>query len=262
MSVVFDRAATFYDRTRGLPPEAERGLAEAVETSTELRPGSRVLEVGVGTGRIALPLSRNGYRYTGIDLSVEMMRVLRAKPSRQPIDLVRADASRLPFGVFTLDAVVAVHIFHLIDDWSAAMDELRRVLRPGGLLLHGSNRHAEGDGPWELRRKINEFADPAGEQRSDRLVPWNEIEPQLIARFGEPRQVDTASWTRTTTPRAVIDQLRERIWSHTWQLEDEQVQRAARLAGEWAIERWGSLDMTLTQAQYFRWQIYEANDER
>jgi ubiquinone/menaquinone biosynthesis C-methylase UbiE len=262
MSVVFDRAASFYDRTRGLPLEAERGLADAIRESTELRPGSRVLEVGVGTGRIALPLARNGYRYTGIDLSVEMMRTLRAKPGRQGIDLVRADAARLPFGVHAFDAVVAVHIFHLIDDWPAAMDDLRRVLRPGGLLLHGSNRHAEGDGPWELRRKINEFADPAGAKRSGRLVPWNDIEPQLASRFGEPRQVDTPSWTLTATPRAVIEQLRERIWSHTWNLDDEQVERAARLSGEWAIERWGSLDTPLKQEQHFRWEIYAMNIEQ
>jgi len=261
MSVVFDRAATFYDRTRGLPSEAERRLAEAVLHNTELRSGSRVLEIGVGTGRIALPLARNGYRYTGVDLSSEMMRALRAKPGQHRVALVRADATRLPFAEHVFDAVVAVHIFHLIGEWPAAMDEVRRVLRPGGVLLHGSSHHAENGGPWELRRRINELVGLAGGQHDNRRIAWNEIEPQLRARFGKPRRVETPSWTLTTTPRELIDQLRERIWSHTWNLGDAEAEHAAQAAADWAKERWGSLDVPLQHQQHFRWEIYAMSDE-
>lgn len=261
MSVVFDRAATFYDRTRGLPVEAERGLAEAVHTDAGLRPGSRVLEIGVGTGRIAVPLARHGYRYTGVDLSVEMMSALRAKPGSRHIDLARADAARLPFRAQIFDAVIAVHVFHLIGEWTTAMDEVRRVLRPGGTLLHGSNQQAEDDGPWQLRRRLNEFTGSDGQRRHSGLAAWSQIEPQLVARFGTSRRVETPSWTRTTTPREVIGQLRDRVWSHTWSLDDAQLERAAGLAGAWAIERWGSLDTPLDHEQHFRWEIYALNDE-
>lgn len=261
MSVVFDRAATFYDRTRGLPAEAESWLADAVRRDTRLRAGSRVLEVGVGTGRIALPLARNGYRYTGVDLSAEMMRVLRAKPGGRRLALLRADVARLPFADRVFDAVVAVHIFHLIGEWPAAMDEVRRVLRPGGLLLHGQNRHTEGNGLPELRRKINAIAGESGGRREAGLVAWNDIGPQLVARFGQPEQLETPSWNRTSTPREMIDQLRARVWSHTWSLENAEIQRAAREAGAWAVERWGSLDTPLSDEQRFRWDIYTLNHE-
>src|SRR4028118_2035049 len=138
MSVVFDRAVAFYDRTRGLPPQAETSLAQVVGEDVPLAAGSKVLEIGVGTGRIALPLTRqHRYRYTGIDLSRNMMDVLRAKVSSEQISLVQGDVARLPFLAGTFDAVVAVHIFHLISGWQQAMDEVARVLRTGGVLLHG-----------------------------------------------------------------------------------------------------------------------------
>jgi ubiquinone/menaquinone biosynthesis C-methylase UbiE len=58
MSVVFDRAVAFYDRTRGLPLQAETWMAEVV--GVQVPAGSPVLEIGIGTGRIALPLVRHG----------------------------------------------------------------------------------------------------------------------------------------------------------------------------------------------------------
>ena len=68
MSIAFDRAAGYYDESRGLGPEAEELVADRVEAA--VRPGGRLLEIGVGTGRIALPLHRRGHEAVGIDLSL------------------------------------------------------------------------------------------------------------------------------------------------------------------------------------------------
>jgi ubiquinone/menaquinone biosynthesis C-methylase UbiE len=73
MSVVFDRATSFYDQTRGLPKAIEDWLTDSVPNEVGLVSGSRVLEIGVGTGRIARPLARAGYRYPEVDLSYGMM---------------------------------------------------------------------------------------------------------------------------------------------------------------------------------------------
>ena len=88
MSIVFDQAAGYYDQTRGLPTAIERWMVEAVQTPIGVMPSARMLEVGVGTGRIALPLARRGYHYTGVDLSSHMMRTLRSKASDVQIALV------------------------------------------------------------------------------------------------------------------------------------------------------------------------------
>ena len=71
--VNFDRAAAFYDATRALPDGVAEQVRDAVLDRVGARPGTRFLEVGVGTGRIALPFVRAGHAYCGVDLSVAML---------------------------------------------------------------------------------------------------------------------------------------------------------------------------------------------
>src|SRR5207237_9534694 len=70
-SVAFDRAASFYDQTRTLSPEAAKRVTDLL--SDELAGVERALEIGVGTGRIALPLVDAGVRLVGVDLSAPML---------------------------------------------------------------------------------------------------------------------------------------------------------------------------------------------
>ena len=70
-SVPFDRAASFYDQTRTLSPDAAKRVTELL--SDELAGVERALEIGVGTGRIALPLVDAGVRLVGVDLSAPML---------------------------------------------------------------------------------------------------------------------------------------------------------------------------------------------
>jgi 2-polyprenyl-3-methyl-5-hydroxy-6-metoxy-1,4-benzoquinol methylase len=77
-SVAFDRAAEYYDQTRGFPAEVSEHIADVIEEAAGLgdRPegaAGRLLEIGVGTGRISLPLHRRGRRTVGIDLSEPML---------------------------------------------------------------------------------------------------------------------------------------------------------------------------------------------
>src|SRR5450432_4029179 len=138
-SVAFDRAADYYDNTRGFPPGVEKGVGALIAQTGRLTASSRVLEIGVGTGRIALPLSSHVGSYYGIDLARPMMDRLTAKRKHEPIYLVQGDVTRLPFPTAAFDAVIAVHVFHLIPGWRDVLGEVARVLRPGAPLLHGWN---------------------------------------------------------------------------------------------------------------------------
>jgi SAM-dependent methyltransferase len=257
MSIVFDRAVTFYDRTRGVPPEAEAWIAQVVREHTPLREGNAVLELGVGTGRIALPLAqRNGYRYTGVDLSQGMMRQLRAKQSADAITLAQADITQLPFADGTFDAVVAVHVFHLVSHWQRAMDEAQRVLADGGVLLHGRNSHVGTSGIRRLRQKLDDLAHIRDDRRSAGLLDTADIRPQLEWRFGPPHEHTTPSWKVSMTVGQVLDQFRDRIYSGTWAIDDEVLNAALERGRAWALERWASLDEPLTDEQQFTWEVY------
>src|SRR3972149_3132483 len=86
--ISFDRVADVYDETRGLPPTP---LAKAVGVLAEELQGKRVLEIGVGTGRYAVPLQKSGIRVVGVDIAPKMVERGLAKGLR---GVVFADGAR------------------------------------------------------------------------------------------------------------------------------------------------------------------------
>lgn len=121
----FDRVSETYDSTRRPPqPEVLDALARLLADCRA------VLDVGTGTGRLARPLLDRGVNVVGVDRAPGMLAVAAGKG----IDyLVMGDACRLPFRAGAFDAVLAVHVMHLLDDLSLFLAEARRVCR--GLLV-------------------------------------------------------------------------------------------------------------------------------
>jgi SAM-dependent methyltransferase len=115
--------------------ERDHSAAPAVDFLAPLAEGGRALEFAVGTGRVALPLSERDVRVAGIDTSVAMLDVLRAKPGAGRIEIVEGDMSTgtVP-GEFDLVYLVYNTISNLLTQ-PAQVDCFRnaaRHLRPGG----------------------------------------------------------------------------------------------------------------------------------
>ena len=123
MTTNFDRAASFYDDTRGLPEATMAALTDRLADG--LGRAKEVLELGVGTGRVAVPLSERGYAMTGVDVSEKMLAVLDAKSSA--VEARVGDATDLPFADASFDAVLAVDFFHLVSGWRRAVEEAARL---------------------------------------------------------------------------------------------------------------------------------------
>jgi ubiquinone/menaquinone biosynthesis C-methylase UbiE len=98
--------------------------------------GGDVLEVAVGTG-LNLDAYPREIRLTGIDLSEQMLEYARARASElgREVDLRQGDAHNLPFADATFDTVVCTFGLCAIPDIDTALDEMSRVLRPGGRLI-------------------------------------------------------------------------------------------------------------------------------
>ena len=95
-----------------------------------------MLEVGVGTGLLALPLSERGVRVDGIDLSAPMLDRAIAKSSAcATVGFTVADATRLPFVDRAFGGAFIRHVLHLVPDWRQVLSEAVRVIRPGGTLV-------------------------------------------------------------------------------------------------------------------------------
>src|SRR5574341_583955 len=128
----FDRAAGVYDQTRDLQePVVTHGLPAILEQAGL---NALILDVGTGTGRISIPLLERGANLFGCDLSAKMMARLREKyPAAR---VAQADAARLPFASRQFDALLTVHVIHLVGPWREALREFRRVLRPDGVYIN------------------------------------------------------------------------------------------------------------------------------
>jgi ubiquinone/menaquinone biosynthesis C-methylase UbiE len=130
----FDVWARFYD-----VPVVQRAVYrpphDAVVAALRDGPRRRVLDVGCGTGQLAVRIRRElrETRIVGCDFSAGMLRQARARARRAP--WVQGDAGRLPFRDGTFDAIVCTEAFHWFPDRQAALAEFRRVLRPDGRLL-------------------------------------------------------------------------------------------------------------------------------
>jgi SAM-dependent methyltransferase len=198
-SVNFDRAAGYYDATRALPAATMAELSGLL--AAELAGRQPCLEIGVGSGRFALPLRASGIAIAGTDISAAMLRRLAANAGGvSPFPLAQADATRLPFAAGTFGSVLAVHVLHLIPDWRVAVDEAARVLRPGGALVAsfptdnravgGADRAAaplepapQGGGPGDAAAE----AGAVGLSR-DAVAPWAGVMREAARRHGMTRK--------------------------------------------------------------------------
>jgi len=217
-SVTFDRVADRYDETRG---GEERGRLLAAEIDPLLDRGRPVLEVGIGTGLVALGLRELGHRVVGVDLSAPM--AARAAERLGPV-VALGDAARLPVGDAALDQAYSVWLLHLVGDRQAVLREVARILRPGGryVVVPGHLDHPEdevGAMLWDLDRALDpqdERVDDAEELR--RLAPGAGLHV-VEERRCKPRWFEMS-------PEEVAGNLEERVYSILWDLDDE---RWARL---------------------------------
>jgi len=102
------------------------------------RLGGRVLDVGVGTG-LELPMFDAGVRLVGIDLSEPMLRRAQARVATAGLDhvvsLAVMDAMKLGFRDGAFDAAIAPYVLTVVPDPESVLDEIARVVRPGGEIV-------------------------------------------------------------------------------------------------------------------------------
>jgi SAM-dependent methyltransferase len=105
----------------------------------ELVEGRRVLEVGLGYGTLAEALARMGADYHGLDIAagpVEMARHrLAGVPGGRPEQVQQGSVLELPFADASFDLLASIGCLHHTGDLFGAIQEVRRVLRPGGRLV-------------------------------------------------------------------------------------------------------------------------------
>lgn len=250
-SVAFDRAADFYDQTRGFPPGVEAGAGTLLAHTAGVNADSRVIEIGIGTGRVALPTAPHVAAYYGIDLARPMLARLVSKRTSEPIYVVEGDATRLPYPDNSFDAAFAVHIFHLIPAWRDVLREIARVLKSGAPLVHGWNDRVQPT-------PITDAWNSATEQYEFRgTVQFGQRETFLIdegwREMGDRQHI---VFNYTKTPRQYIEEYRQRCWSRTWAMTDEQIDAGIKAVEAIIPQHYTSMDEPISLDAAFVAQAY------
>src|SRR5207247_9086901 len=180
---------TFYDFTFG--PTLHPGRVDAIRRMG-IKPGDRVLEVGVGTG-INGALYPRDCSVTGIDLSRPMLEKARTRIARKGIRNVRLlqmDAANLKCADDAFDIVYAPYVISVVPDPVAVAAEMRRVCRPGGrIVILNHFRSKNRFGAW-LERIISPLTLHIGFKSDLELpafLPPAELHPVSIEKVNHPR---------------------------------------------------------------------------
>jgi len=255
-SVNFDRAAAYYDETRGFPVGVAPKVGAFVADRLAFNQTTNLLEVGVGTGRIALPLAPYVGSIIGIDISWQMMGKLQQKSGGDNIHLAAADAHQIPFADNSFDVVYITHVLHLVPNPIRVLQEINRVVKPDSMFVHMRNRYDNRNDmqavveAWDAATKAN----PAGPRR------WDSTDDI----------VNEAGWTLTeeyaytfsyiSKLKHFLARIEQRQWSSTWLMDDDTWQAGLEAAYRVIDEQFdGNRDFESPAKGTFQIQVYTSS---
>jgi ubiquinone/menaquinone biosynthesis C-methylase UbiE len=262
LDFTFDkRVSDQYDAQRAHPPEVAHQVGTAI--AEQAGPAGRVLELGVGTGRIALPLAAAGCTVVGVDISAEMLDKLSHESAVQEgrIELVHADICDLPLTAREFDAVTAVHVLHLVPEWAQALAGAAALIKPGGAVILGRDwvdpKSMAGSMQNAFRRAVIEQAGP-----QLKAPTGGKVIAETIVNLGfDPEHVGddeivAAEWDITISPAEFIAAVRRRANPESWILTDDIMEPVVAAITRFAAEKWPGLDEPRTVTRRFMLTVF------
>jgi SAM-dependent methyltransferase len=252
-SVSYDKIAERYDATRGYTPAGTARITEIL--TAEFAGHERVLEIGIGTGQLALSLHAGGVKVMGVDRSVPMLSKVGEKAGgASPFPLVIGDATELPFVDGAFNAAYFRWILHLVRDWRDVLTEAVRVVGPGGVIAGEI-----GGFPGAKNEVQRHYEEVAGIVSRPLGLPWSDWEAldahmrslgcgvRLLPAFDDPDPASLAEF---------IDATEHNVYSWTWKLDERMRVRSAEETRTWAQERFGDLDQ-VHDVFRIEWHAYD-----
>lgn len=222
-SIEFDDIADCYDATRGGETRGDEYAADIDRLIPET--DGVILEIGVGTGVVALGLKKRGRRVVGVDLSQQM---IRRAVDRLGATVARSDALEMSIGTACIDHAVSVWVVHAVKDPVGLFEEAARVLKPGGKYVVSPNqRTAEDDRISALTRELFQRIDvlrgatrPRGVTASE-VLGWAE-------KAGFRGEIHEFRREWTSPPSDEIRAIETRAWPAMRELDEATIEEVTR----------------------------------
>lgn len=238
------RIARQYNDQRAHPPAVAQRIGKAI--AALLPPGACVLELGIGTGRIAYPVAQAGCHVVGVDLSRDMLAEVgqHSQSVGNPLLLAQADIESLPIKDRTMDAVLAVHVLHLVPDWRQALAEAARTLRAGGAFIQGRDwvdpNSVAGQIRNELRQYVMRLSPTLRPPAAGKALALALAELSGAPPAQEPETV-AAEWEVTVSPADMLASIAARNQAESWVLTDELLEAVVTHLQSWTAAIWPDL---------------------
>jgi ubiquinone/menaquinone biosynthesis C-methylase UbiE len=226
--------AEWYDQTRNMP---EKLLVECFDrffAAAGYAPPKTFLDAGCGTAQLSVPLMAAGYAVVGVDVSEAMLARARAKvePGWSGEFLV-GDVRDMPFPDGHFDAVVVSKLFQHVPSWQSAVDEIHRVTRPEGHLLHINEKGAFKN---NVRVEFAKECDRRGyADRYHGLRDRTQLATYVQETGGRRLEIDLTGldWKKEITYGEALEHLRLKLHSEFWSVPDDDYQSILATVESW-----------------------------
>ncbi len=253
----YDNIAQIYDQTRWLTESVAEEVADFIIDFTGATLATTFLEPGVGTGLNVLPLVKRGYSVTGIDISQEMLNQFQQKLNYPApnLNLIHDDASKLPFPSDSFDIVLTIHMLHTVADWRAFLDDIDRVLKPGGFYLNcqwitpPARKEFEG----YFRKFLAKYTEL---ESFDSVISEIDAEGYLNQKGYLSNYLVAKEWTVSNTVEELMNIFKSRAYGLCWRVSAEIYSQIMNEFEEFCIQHYGSLNTTLSSTAKFEIWAY------
>jgi SAM-dependent methyltransferase len=189
-----------------------------------------ILEAGIGTGRIALPLQQRNFQMFGVDLSRGMLTKARGKGIQS---VVLADANHLPLRDKQFDAALMAHVIHLLENPAETFESLRRVATKEIVVLvrkrDGTTGADTDEGRVPVRETFRRIAAEQGYRLPERPGGWGDgffrKESEFLAAFPPSDLITVEDELIVTTIRERLSFFQRRAYGHPSEIPEEAFHR-------------------------------------
>lgn len=250
----YDNIAAIYDQTRWMSESVAEEVADYILALVNANPDTSFLEPGVGTGLNVLPLVKRGYSVTGIDISQEMLNQFRNKLKGNPenLTLIQADASQLPLPGASFDVVLTVHMVHTVSHWQKFLDEVERVLKPGGFYLNA--QWITPPARMAFEHYFKAFLVKGSHTPSSTPSQEINVEDYFGQKGYRANYAVVKKWLVSNTVEKLLGFLQARAYGLCWRSSDKEFERALNEFETFCLGHYGSLKTEISsEAQFEIW---------